>query len=70
MAAQPNRDSTLLWRKSSASGGTNECIEVATSGPFVLVRNSRDRSGIILELTFAQWRALLLRIKTEGMSLG
>jgi|SRR5271157_1565624 len=43
MAAQPNRDATLIWRKSSASGGDGTCAEVTQSGSFVLVRDSRDR---------------------------
>jgi Domain of unknown function (DUF397) len=63
MAAQPNRDSTLIWHKSSASGGDGACVEVAKSGSCVLVRDSRDRSGAVLVLTRAQWLGLLRHIK-------
>jgi hypothetical protein len=55
--------STLIWRKSSASAGAGECVEVAKSDTLVLARDSHDRSGVILEFTSAQWLALLQRIK-------
>ncbi|MGZ3391505.1 MAG: DUF397 domain-containing protein, partial [Isosphaeraceae bacterium] len=29
MAAEPNPYSMLVWRKSRASGGSGECVEVA-----------------------------------------
>jgi hypothetical protein len=63
MATQPNQDSTLIWRKSSASGGNGNCVEVAKSGSSVLVRNSRNRSGTVLKLSCAQWRGLVQRIR-------
>ena len=63
MAARPNRDSAVTWRKSRASGGSGECVEVARRGRSVLVRDSRDRPGGALSLTLAQWRALLATIR-------
>jgi hypothetical protein len=65
MVAHTNRYSTLNWRTSSASGGVGECVEVAKSGSFVLTRDSRDRSGAILEFTSAQWLGLVRRIKQD-----
>ena len=65
MTAQPNRYSTLIWRKSSASGGSGECVEVAMWKSCVLVRDSGDQSGTVLEFTSAQWLALLRRLKNE-----
>ena len=65
MAAQPNRYSTLIWRKSSRSGESGGCVEVAKSDSLVLVRDSRNRSGTVLELTCAQWRRLLRRIRND-----
>jgi hypothetical protein len=53
----------LTWRTSSASGGTGECVEVAAASPFVLTRDSRDRSGPVLTFSSAQWLGLLERIK-------
>lgn len=63
MATQPNRDSALIWHKSSASGGGGECVEVAQRKSSVLVRDSGDRSGPVLAFTSAQWRGLTRRIK-------
>jgi len=64
MAAQPNRHPTLTWRRSSASTGGGECVEVAQSESSVLVRDSRDQSGALLKFTMPQWRGLVLRVKT------
>ncbi len=67
MATEPNRDSTLIWRKSSASGGDGGCVEVAKSGSSVLVRDTANRSGAVLVFTRAQWLGLLRRIRNgEG----
>jgi hypothetical protein len=68
MATQPNGHSALIWRKSSASIGAGECVEVATvevatSDSLILVRDSRHQSGPVLELTSAQWRGLLRHIR-------
>jgi len=63
MAVQPNGDSTLNWRKSRASGQSGECVEVAQSGPSVLVRDSANPSGAVLVLTRAQWLGLLRHIQ-------
>jgi Domain of unknown function (DUF397) len=68
MAAQPNRYSTLIWRKSNRSGESGGCVEVAKSGSFVLVRDSRKQSGAVLEFTCAQWLGLLRRIRNEERS--
>jgi hypothetical protein len=66
MAAQSNRYHTLTWRKSSASAGTGECVEVARSGPFVLARDSADLPGVILAFEAAPWRLFTQRVKDEG----
>jgi hypothetical protein len=63
MAAQPNRHATLAWRKSSASGGAGECVEVASSESSVLARDSQDRSGTVLEFTSSQWAGFVRRVK-------
>ena len=63
MATQPDRYSTVTWRKSSASGGAGECVEIATADSFVLARDSKDRSGVVLEFTTGQWLGFLRRVK-------
>jgi uncharacterized protein DUF397 len=65
MATQRNRDSTLIWRKSSASADGGNCVEVAKSELSVLVRDTRDRSGVMLEFSPAQWHGFLRRLKSE-----
>jgi hypothetical protein len=64
MATPPNLDSSLSWRKSRASGGNGNCVEIAKSGSSVLVRDSADRPGPVLALTRAQWGGLLRRIRS------
>jgi hypothetical protein len=64
-AAQPNLHPALNWRKSSASAGHGECLEIAKSDSSVLARDSRDRSGAVLEFTPSQWIGFIERIK-EG----
>ncbi|WP_203905040.1 DUF397 domain-containing protein [Virgisporangium aliadipatigenens] len=44
----------LNWRKSSYSASSN-CIEIAFSDDTVLVRDSKDKDGGILDFTPAQW---------------
>lgn len=52
------------WRTSRASADQGACVEVAACrGSSVLVRDSRDRSGVVLELTSAQWRDLVTRLR-------
>jgi len=45
-------------------------VEVATASPFVLTRDSRDRTGAVLRFTPAQWLGLVERIKTGDIDLG
>jgi Domain of unknown function (DUF397) len=47
--------SSLDWKISSASGGTN-CVEVAFSAGTVLVRDSKDRDGGMLQFPSTSWR--------------
>jgi hypothetical protein len=63
MAAQPNRDVTLIWRKSSASGASGGCVEVARSHSSMLVRDSRNTAGGVLEVTCAQWQEFVRSLK-------
>jgi hypothetical protein len=56
---------SALWRRSSYSGSSGgNCVEVASNLPgIVAVRDSKDCSGPALELTPAQWQALLKDVK-------
>jgi Domain of unknown function (DUF397) len=55
--------SALAWRKSRASAGMGECVEVAGSDSFVHARDSRDQSRVMISVTSAQWLEFLRRIK-------
>lgn len=46
----------LAFRKSSYSGGEEECVEVATNVPrAVAVRDSKNPGGPMLQFTPATW---------------
>ncbi|GAA0953076.1 DUF397 domain-containing protein [Nonomuraea longicatena] len=56
------------FRKSSFSGGGNDCVEVATNLPGVVaVRDSKDRSGPVLTFTPGEWRAFLADIRNGNL---
>ena len=64
MAIQPDRDSTIVWRKSRVSGADAGCVEVATTESSVLVRDSKDDSEALLMFSPAQWSRFVHHIKT------
>ena len=70
MATQPNRNSTLIWHRSSTSGGNGACVEVAGLDSSVLVRDSRDHSGALLKFTSSQWLGFVQRIKNADPGRG
>ena len=45
------------WRKSSYSGGDNNCVEVGTTGAGVAVRDTRNRPGGTLHFGAGAWQA-------------
>ena len=63
MAVQPNQYQAASWRKSSASAGASDCVEVARLDSSVLVRDSGDRLGAVLRLTTAQWRRFTRQVR-------
>jgi Domain of unknown function (DUF397) len=46
------------WRKSSRSG-SNGCVEIAFLDGQIAVRDSKDRSGPVLQFTHREWQAFL-----------
>ncbi|WP_026341391.1 DUF397 domain-containing protein [Actinomadura atramentaria] len=64
--------SVTSWRKSSYSGGTGECVEVATaltSAAWTAVRDSKDPHGPILVMDSSVWAIIAGEIKVGGYDL-
>ncbi len=58
--ARHNVDLThARWRKSSYSGGANDCVEVAELGEYAAVRDSKDSGRRPLLFSKAAMRALI-----------
>jgi hypothetical protein len=61
----PEHDERELdWRTSTRSA-QSDCVEVAFVDDGVLVRDSKDRSGPVLEFTTEQWRGFLRHLTSE-----
>ncbi|HEV2376233.1 MAG TPA: DUF397 domain-containing protein [Streptosporangiaceae bacterium] len=52
-----------VWQRSSYSGTTGNCVEVAPLPRLVTVRDSKNPDGPVLRLTPQQWRHLVAGIK-------
>lgn len=64
--AGPDNDLNA-WRKSSYSGGGgSECVEVGRDVGAVLVRDTRDRGGAVLEMGAGAWRRFTGTVKASG----
>ncbi len=70
MGIRPERQSSLIWRKSSLSATQGDCVEIASSAENVLVRDSRDRPGPVLVLSLGQWRGFLCHIQDRNLDFG
>jgi hypothetical protein len=58
------------WVTSSYSGGSSgNCVEVADHGSRVLVRDTKDRAGVMLRFTPEAWRRFADQVRSER-SLG
>jgi Domain of unknown function (DUF397) len=49
----------LEWRKSTRSGDSGNCVEVANVPGGVLVRDSKNPHGAVLNLSAQEWAAFL-----------
>jgi hypothetical protein len=61
-------DGNLTWAKSSYSGSQGgNCLEAAADGVGrVLVRDTKDRGGAVLEFRASRWREFSASLKTEA----
>nr|BEK66120.1 hypothetical protein KPHV_33470 [Kitasatospora purpeofusca] len=63
--------SSVNWRKSTYSGGDNECIEVADGAPGVFpVRDSKDPLGPSLLFTSEAWVAFVAGVRAGEFGTG
>ncbi|WP_329584191.1 DUF397 domain-containing protein [Kitasatospora sp. NBC_01250] len=59
------------WRKSTFSGDSGDCIEVADGLPGLLpVRDSKDPDGAALVFSAEAWRLFLAGVRTGGFPAG
>jgi hypothetical protein len=56
--------SRVSWRKSSYSGSNTDCVEVAASGPWVGVRDSKN-VGPTVSVPAPQWASLLATVRSR-----
>jgi hypothetical protein len=56
------------WRKSTFSGNGGECVEVATDAATrVLVRDTKNRQGAVLEFGAEPWKRFVALAKAGGL---
>lgn len=55
-----------MWRKSSRSGASNDCVELAVGRSGAAVRDSKNTDGGHLVFEVAGWHAFLGVVKEEG----
>jgi hypothetical protein len=51
------------WRKSSFSGNGGNCVEVGEARRGVLVRDTQDHSGTVLQFSPGVWRRFADQLK-------
>jgi Domain of unknown function (DUF397) len=57
------RTARIRWRKSSYSGGDNNCVEIAATGANVAVRDSKDLGGGALSFSRDAWQAFTAGVR-------
>ena len=70
MPARPDRYIATTWRKSSASSDQEGCVEISAHSSFVLVRDSKDVSGVTLKIPTGSWHDLMRRIRNGQLRCG
>jgi hypothetical protein len=53
---------TLNWHKSSYSNSNGQCVEVASTGSGIAVRDSKNPGGPVLAFGAGEWRAFVAGI--------
>ncbi len=55
--------SRAAWRTSSYSNNGGECIEVASAGALVFVRDTKERAGTVLRVSAETWQRFATSVK-------
>jgi hypothetical protein len=59
------------WRKSSHSGNSGNCIEIAAQpGPAIAIRDSKDPDGARLSFMPHRWLRFTRRLQAGTLDLG
>lgn len=53
----------LVFRKSTHSGGSGDCLEVAQHASGIFVRDSKDPRGAVLQFTAGEFAAFIAGVK-------
>jgi hypothetical protein len=58
--------SRAQWKKSSYSGNSGNCVEVADLGQAVAVRDSKDPKGPVLVVTPSEWQGFIASLSMRA----
>lgn len=60
----------LIWRKSSFSSNGAECVEVASDGHAIYIRDTKDQGrGSVHRFTRAEWQAFTVGVRAGEFDL-
>jgi Domain of unknown function (DUF397) len=51
-----------LWRKASFCA-SNECVEVSQQNAMIVMRNSKEPSGLMLHYSIEEWQTFIRSVK-------
>ncbi|GAB3181870.1 DUF397 domain-containing protein [Streptomyces incanus] len=57
---------TVRWQKSTYSGDSSNCVEIAAAPATILIRDSKDAAGPRLGLSRATWATFIVYAKEIG----
>jgi hypothetical protein len=58
-----------VWRKSTRSSGSGQCVEIMMTDDAVLVRDTKDRTKLAHVFTYAEWAAFTGGVKDGEFDL-
>jgi len=64
MSSNDLKVSSLQWRKARRSAGNGACVEVSPAGGQILIRDSKDRNGPVMEYSERSWHIFIVGAKT------